>query len=490
MAQGATYDHVITTIRSKGQLTSFRRVGIDLTRAKQHARIYTDNTQRMVRTWLSKEDNKASAMETLNQTPPQTTTYFNHHALPHEDRRYQNQNGDFDYQLFREHINNTLPKYTESLATQLLGKPNHSKSDRDYLTFGIGKSAIKVSLTGEYRGYFKDYTTGEKGSLINLMMSHKEMTYKEAMNEAHNMLNEPEKYQLEENSKHEKLRQSTPRHIAQFEERAKEYVQSSQPITGTLAQTYLNKLGIEYPKSEQVFFHQAVYSSEDKSFHPAMITNIHNKEGETKAIEVTYLDHQGNKDNKLDINPRTLGTKSKNMTHFHQGNDLHTTIISTSIEQSFLINQHFQGKYDIINVNHKNDIQNLSSDELRQNVIIALSQGNIDLNSNNIEKIMANFSGRDINFIAPENINSEIQACIDKYHHHVLNNKHELHQSESPIDNSHPIKEENIEKYSKEKDSKALEQFEPYAHSKQQELDFDNKQHGSTEKTIDRELER
>ncbi|HAS6641161.1 conjugative transfer relaxase/helicase TraI (plasmid) [Vibrio parahaemolyticus] len=490
MAQGATYNHVITTIRSKGQLTSLRRAGIDLTRPKLHARIYTDNTKRMIRTWLSKEDIKASAIETLNDTLPQYMTYFNNNAFPHEDVRYQNQNGDFDYNKFKEHVNKELPKYTESLAKHLLGQPNQSKSDRDYLTFGIGKSAIKVSLTGEYRGYFKDYTTGEKGSLINLIMSHNELTYKDAMKEAHYMLNEPEKYQLEENNKHDKLLQTTPRHIAQFEERAKEYVQSSQPLTGTLAETYLGKLGIEKPQSEHVRFHQTVYSSEDKSFHPAMITNIHNKEGETKAIEVTYLDDQGNKDSTLDINPRTLGTKSKQMTNFHQGNDLNTTIISTSIENSFAIKQAFQGQYDIVNVNHKNDIQNLSTDELRQHIIIALSHGNTDLNPNNIEKIMENFSGRDIQFAAPENLLSEIQSCIDKYHHKDIDDKHELHQSESPIDKFNPPKEDVISQYSKEQDSKALEQFEPKEHSKQQELDFDNKHHDSMDREIERELER
>ncbi|CAH1534276.1 Conjugative transfer relaxase/helicase TraI [Vibrio owensii] len=294
MAQGATYQNVITSIKGKGALTNLRRAYIDLSRASQHVKLFTDNPKQMMKSWLSKEVNKHSAMETLNNTPPQSITYFNNNALPHEDVRYQNQNGDFDYNKFKEHVNKELPKYTESLATQLLGQSNQSKSDRDYLTFGIGQSAIKVTLTGEYRGYFKDYTTGEKGSLINLMMSHNAMTYKEAMKEAHDMLNNPEKYQLEENSKHDKLLHTTPRHIAKFEQRAKEYVQTSQPLTGKLAETYLYKLGIENPQSEHVRFHQTVYSPEDKSFHPAMITNIHNKQGETKAIEVTYLDYQGN----------------------------------------------------------------------------------------------------------------------------------------------------------------------------------------------------
>ncbi|MDN3686172.1 hypothetical protein QW180_31535 [Vibrio sinaloensis] len=89
MAQGATYQHVITSIKSKGALTNLRRAGIDITRASQHVRLYTDNTQQLVKTWLSKESHKASAIETVNQTPQHDTTYFNRNALPHEDVRFQ-----------------------------------------------------------------------------------------------------------------------------------------------------------------------------------------------------------------------------------------------------------------------------------------------------------------------------------------------------------------------------------------------------------------
>ncbi|WP_193784365.1 DUF7146 domain-containing protein, partial [Vibrio vulnificus] len=431
-------------------------------------------------------------IETINQIPPKDTTYFNRNALPHEDVRFQNKSGDFDYNKFREHINTQLPKYTESLATQLLGRPNQSKSDRDYLTFGIGigKSAIKVSLTGEHRGYFKDYTTGEKGSLINLMMSHNGMSYKEAMNEAHKMLNEPEKYKLEENSKHEKLLSTTPRHIAKFEERAKEYISQSQPINNTLAQTYLNNLGINNIENDNVKFHPSVYSSEDKAYHPAMLTNIHNKQGETKAIEVTYLDSQGNRDNTLDINPRTLGTKSKQLTNFHQGENLNTTIISTSIENSFLIRDQTQGQIDIINVNHKNDIQNINIDELRQNIIIVLNQGNHDLNPNNIEKIIENFNGRDIQFMSDDNLKEDIKSCIEKLerdnsvHDIELSDTHSTHQ-ESELDTL------NFDE-KKETDSQSLEHFETKEYSPQQEMNFEHQEKESDweDREIDRELER
>ncbi len=390
----------------------------------------------------------------------------------------------------RGSLSTQLPKYTESLATQLLGRPNQSKSDRDYLTFGIGKSAIKVSLTGEHRGYFKDYTTGEKGSLINLMMSHNGMNYKEAMNEAHKMLNEPEKYKLEENSKHEKLLSTTPKHIAKFEERAKEYLSQSQPINNTLAQTYLNSLGISNIENDNVKFHPSVYSSEDNAYHPAMLTNIHNKQGETKAIEVTYLDSQGNRDNTLDINPRTLGTKSKKLTNFHQGENLNTTIISTSIENSFLIREQTQGQIDIINVNHKNDIQNINIDELRQNIIIVLNQGNHELNPNNIEKIIENFNGRDIQFMSDDNLKEDIKACIEKLerdnsvHDIELSETHSTHK-ESGLDTL------NFDE-KKETDNQSLEHFEPKEYSPQQEMNFEHQEKESDweDREIDRELER
>uniref|UniRef100_UPI001864D799 DUF7146 domain-containing protein n=2 Tax=Vibrio harveyi TaxID=669 RepID=UPI001864D799 len=230
--------------------------------------------------------------------------------------------------------------------------------------------------------------------------------------------------------------------------------------------------------------------SEDKCFHPAMLTNIHNKQGETKAIEVTYLDSQGNRENTLDINPRTLGTKSKQLTHFHQGENLNTTIISTSIENSFLIRDQTQGQIDIINVNHKNDIQNISTDELRQNIIIVLNQGNHDLNPNNIEKIIENFNGRDIQFMSDDNLKEEIKQCLDKLERDNTTYNIELNESHSPHQESELDTLSYNEK--KENDSQSLEHFEPKEYSPQQEMDFNHleKESDWEDREIDRELER
>ncbi|MFA0098591.1 hypothetical protein AB4406_26395, partial [Vibrio splendidus] len=82
MAQGATYENVITAIKGKGALTNLRRAYIDLSRASHHIRLYTDNPNRMMKSWLSNLSTKESAIETLAQTPIKPTTYFNDKALP------------------------------------------------------------------------------------------------------------------------------------------------------------------------------------------------------------------------------------------------------------------------------------------------------------------------------------------------------------------------------------------------------------------------
>jgi len=493
MAQGSTYENVITAISGKGQLTNLRRAYIDISRGSKHVKLYTDNPGQMMKSWLSKDVHKQSAIETANQIAPTTTMYFNDNPLPHEDTRFQNTNGEFDRNTFKEYINNELPKFTESLAVKYLGAPNKSKSDRDYLTFGTGKTAIKVSLTGEHRGYFKDYTTGEKGSLINLMMNYEGIKFKDAMTQANTFINDPDKHQLSENINHEKLKAITPKQVAQFESRAKEYFNQSIETKGTLAERYLSNQNIKHTHNENVRFHGAVYSSEDRNTHPAMVTNIHNRDKETKAIEITYLDASGNKDKDLDINPRILGTKSKNLTRFNQGDNLNTTIISTSIESAFKIKDETEGNIDIINVNHKNDIQNISTDELRQHIIIVLDKENQNLTPNNIEKILQNFQNKSIEFINDSNLNNDIKQCIEKLHNapEFKDDKDFLHKEYDSISINSIKAEGSKEKFDSLVQSEQLEHHINKPEDKQLTFDLGSKDSSfESSRELDRGLER
>lgn len=413
LAQGATYKNVIVAIRGSAILTDVRRAYIDQTRASEHVRLYTDNPSKMINSWYNHDVNKQSAIETANSEGPKSAVYFNDNPVPKENPKYQDINGEFVYSKFTESVKSELGKYTESLAESLLGKPNRSKSDRDYLAFGEGKTLTKVSLTGPYRGYWKDYTTGEKGSLVNLIMVQKDLSYKDALIYADKMLTNPSEHNLIENSKHEQLLQTTPKQVAKYEDYAKAYFSEAREVTGTIGQTYLEKNGITQFESDNVKFHPRVYSSESKSVHPALIAGFKDSQNELRAIEIHYLSPNGDKAN-LDVDTRILGTKSGNVVEFHKGDELNTTIISTSTVDAYALREATQGKYDIYSTHTKNDIQNIDESLLRQNIVIALDSANVALTPDNIQKIMSAFQGHNIEIVSTDNILDKINEAIDK----------------------------------------------------------------------------
>ncbi|MEZ8013991.1 hypothetical protein, partial [Vibrio sp. FF59] len=55
--------------------------------------------------------------------------------------------------------------------------------------------------------------------------------------------------------------------------------------------------------------------------------------------------------------------------------------------------------------------------------------GNHDLNPNNIEKIVENFHGRDIQFMSDDNLKDDIKSCIDKLDRD--NSAHDIELSEA-----------------------------------------------------------
>lgn len=487
MAQGSTYPHVITAIKGKGALTDFRRAYIDLTRASEHVRLYTDNPKQMIQSWLSKNVHKASAIETLSQAEPSSTVYFNDRPLPHEDVRYQNSKGEFSHQAMKTHLLAELPRYTESLATRLLGQPNLGKSNQDAMTFGTGNTSVTVTLTGQYRGYFKDYTTGEHGSLLNLIMTYQGLEYPAAMHQAHRLLEEPERYQLMANPRHDELIGATPKPRETYAQRAKAYWQDSQSVTDTLAQAYLNHAGVNAPDNEHVRFHPAVYSSEDRLTHPAMLTRLHDQQGHLQAVSVTYLDAFGSKNPALTLNPRVLGRQSKHLTWFHHGQDTVTTLISTSVEHAFLMVQDTQGQYDVLHVPHHQDIANIPADEVRQRVIIVLAQQDQALSPIHIDKIVEAFSTSKVQFVSEEDMLNQITRCIEQGG---------PPQSSDPAARDEPALSAYVDALDKpltalnEKDSQEIDDYQKTAITRQGELALDPPHERDIETDLSKELER
>jgi cob(I)alamin adenosyltransferase len=376
-------------------------------------KLYTDNESAIIKKWMNNSDDKRSAIETHNQTLPKENQYFNNAPLPPENPKYQDINGNLDMKVMAKSLNEALAMRTESLAIHLLGEPNKSKSSKDYLTFGSGKSALKVTLTGQNRGYFKDWTTGEKGSGINLIMATENIGFKAALTYADKLINQPQETALSVNEKHEKLINTTPKMISELEARARQYQQESTPLKGTLAQQYLHQKGINIEAHPTITFHPKVYSSETRMTHPAMISKIENAQGESKAIEITYLDDKGNAA-ELNINKRILGTKTGANIHVNEGTNTNISIITNTVEDALLINQHNPKDIDINTVNNKNDIQGIDQNTLRENVIIVLDTKGETLNENNITKIMDNLKHKNVIFIDNNEMLQQIQNEITK----------------------------------------------------------------------------
>ncbi|MFA0079375.1 conjugative transfer relaxase/helicase TraI, partial [Vibrio artabrorum] len=198
-------------------------------------------------------------------------------------------------------------------------------------------------------------------------------------------------------------------------------------------------------------------------------------------------DGHSNKDDGLKVNPRVLGTKSKNMTLFNNGENNQITIISTSIENSFVIRDNTQSQFDIVNVNHRNDIQNIPEETIKQKVIISLSKDNADLTPNNIEKITSSLADREIIYVSDNDIEQAISALQKE-----INKDHP--EQEIKIDNTYNLKDEvsDIKKeLQQEKDSRDLDVIDAKQVELSSERSIEENEYKELEsKVVDREIER
>lgn len=124
--------------------------------------------------------------------------------------------------------------------------------------------------------------------------------------------------------------------------------------------------------------------------------------------------------------------------------------------------------------------------------MIVLSQGNTDLNPNNIEKIMANFSERNIQFVSPDNMLEEINQSIEQYHQQMHQQKEEF---DTPNQDNYSLTDKpdtDINQHKKEIKDKELDHFDNKEPSPQKSFDFNQERDNNNDQydKLDRELER
>ncbi len=247
-------------------------------------------------------------------------------------------------------------------------------------------------------------------------MNKEELSYKDALFKADQIITEPERLSLEANPLHDQLKAATPLKQSQLESRAKQYFNDGLPVTNSLAEVYLNGISDKGVKeNDNIRFHNHVYSSETRTNHPALIAGLTNSDGEIKGIEVTYLNSETGDISDLKINKRVLGTKSGNSIPINDGIQADYSIVAVGIENAIHINNHNHENADIVSVPNNRDCRTFDTDNLRDNIIIVLNQENTAVNDKLIEEITDRLErdGKHATIIEPVDISQNPSMLID-----------------------------------------------------------------------------
>ena len=164
-----------------------------------------------------------------------------------------------------------------------------------------GKS-LKVDLRGQRRGRWRDYETGDKGDLLDLIQHTRGFSsLGPAMAEARHFLGIPNSPPAD------RSRPSTPTpppavtpetpdgHHADSPAGAPRLWDACQPLSGTLAELYLRNRGITDTDHEALRFTPKLRYRDDNyvTYRPAMIACIVGADGRVNAVHRTWLDATG-----------------------------------------------------------------------------------------------------------------------------------------------------------------------------------------------------
>ena len=73
------------------------------------------------------------------------------------------------------------------------------------MAYGKSNGSLKITLTGKWRGHFKDWSTGERGDMLTLLMRETGMSYADAVAEAAKIVSMPEAFSIKKTKGHDKL---------------------------------------------------------------------------------------------------------------------------------------------------------------------------------------------------------------------------------------------------------------------------------------------
>lgn len=322
--QGGENTRVIAHMESYRQkLTTQQAFYVTISRAQFEVCLVVDNQNECIKTICKNTGEKLSALEHLLVKDEIDDASNRSESIEKKSAKTKQNNNQQTKHPQGKHWNiddlqSRLAERVEALAQQLLGEPNTHLSNGKELRFGK-KGSLSVPISGKYVGGWRNFESGDKGNLIQLIQNAHQSTFKDALEYAGRFLGiSPENSQ--DSIKSTTIKKVTPKinepRILDAEDkksiaRAKRLESSSLPIEGSLAERYLREhRGIQGKLSPSFRYHPKVaYYHADKrvEYFPAMLAIAKDTQQKTFATQVVYLDPKtANKADVL-IQKRTYG---------------------------------------------------------------------------------------------------------------------------------------------------------------------------------------
>lgn len=215
----------------------------------------------------------------------------------------------------------------DALARQALAVcrhylPSGRKQGRYWIcgdVYGNPGRSLFVRISGRRAGKWCDAATGEFGDLLDLIMLNRDLTFRDALAEARSFLHMPRLPQPPVTAPYENPDVYDP--VAA----ARRLFAASVPITGTLAERYLDSRGIHLMQDHTVLrFHPQCYYRNEIGFEvwPAMIAAVTGLDGVISGIHRTWLDPQTCDKASVDQPRRALGQLLGNAVRLGQVGDI------------------------------------------------------------------------------------------------------------------------------------------------------------------------
>jgi hypothetical protein len=151
---------------------------------------------------------------------------------------------------------------------------------------GDAGCSLRINITGQYAGHWRDFATGEHGDALALVMAVLKLSFSEALQWAHAWLGQPPTPRTPQPQQHKPMPDTTNT------DRARALWGEAQPIAGTLAERYLRKhRGITLtPLPVSLRFHPRLWHGKAAQHFPALIAAVQGFDRRITGVQRIYLE--------------------------------------------------------------------------------------------------------------------------------------------------------------------------------------------------------